>query len=34
MFDFQIDEMLQIPPESLITWNYMVTQDMTVSFKL
>jgi hypothetical protein len=29
MFDFQIDEMLQIPPESLITWNYMVTQDMT-----
>ena len=29
MFNFQIDEMLQIPPESLITWNYMVTQDMT-----
>ena len=28
MFNFQIDEMLQIPPESLITWNYMVTQDM------
>lgn len=29
MFDFQIDEMLQIPPESLITWNYMTNQDMT-----
>ena len=29
MFNFQIDEMLQIPPESLITWNYMVNQDMT-----
>ena len=29
MFNFQIDEMLQIPPESLITWNYMVTQNMT-----
>ena len=29
MFNFQIDEMLQIPPESLITWNYMATQDMT-----
>ena len=28
MFNFQIDEMLQIPPESLITWNYMVNQDM------
>jgi hypothetical protein len=23
MFDFQIDELLPIPPESLITWNYM-----------
>jgi hypothetical protein len=29
MFNFQIDEMLQIPPEALITWNYMTTQDMT-----
>ena len=29
MFNFQIDEMLQIPPESLITWNYMANQDMT-----
>jgi len=29
MFNFQIDEMLQIPPESLITWNYMTNQDMT-----
>jgi len=28
MFNFQIDEMLQIPPESLITWNYMTNQDM------
>ena len=28
MFNFQIDEMLHIPPESLITWNYMVSQDM------
>ena len=23
MFDFQIDEMLPIPPEALIAWNYM-----------
>jgi hypothetical protein len=29
MFNFQIEEMLPIPPESLITWNYMITQDMT-----
>ena len=29
MFDFQIDEMLAIPPESLITWNYMVNKGMT-----
>ena len=28
MFDFQIDEMLAIPPESLITWNYMVSTGM------
>jgi len=29
MFNFQIEETLPIPPESLITWNYMTTQDMT-----
>ena len=28
MFDFQINELLPIPPESLITWNYMKNQDM------
>ena len=28
MFNFQIDELLPIPPESLIAWNYMVSQDM------
>jgi len=32
MFDFQIDEMLQIPPESLIIWNYMDNKGM--EFKL
>ena len=32
MFDFQIDEMLQIPPESLIIWNYMDSKGM--EFKL
>ena len=29
MFDFQIEETLPVPPEALITWNYMVSQDMT-----
>ena len=29
MFNFQIEEILAVPPESLITWNYMVNQDMT-----
>lgn len=28
MFDFQIDELLPIPPESLIAWNYMTNMDM------
>ena len=28
MFDFQVDEMLSIPPEALITWNYLVSQDI------
>ena len=28
MFDFQIDELLPIPPESLITWNYMTNMNM------
>jgi len=32
MFDFQIDEMLAIPPEALITWNYMTNKD--IEFKL
>ena len=32
MFDFQIDEMLPIPPEALITWNYMVNKG--IKFKL
>ena len=32
MFDFQIDELLPIPPESLITWNYMTNMD--IDFKL
>jgi len=32
MFDFQIDELLPIPPESLITWNYMT--NMNMEFKL
>ena len=32
MFDFQIDEMLPIPPESLIAWNYMVNKG--IEFKL
>jgi hypothetical protein len=29
MFNFQIEDMLPIPPEALIAWNYMVSQDMT-----
>jgi len=29
MFDFQIDEILPVPPEALITWNYMISQNMT-----
>jgi hypothetical protein len=32
MFDFQIEELLPIPPESLIAWNYMVNKD--IEFKL
>jgi len=32
MFDFQIDEILPIPPESLIAWNYMTNKD--IDFKL
>jgi len=28
MFNFQITEMAQIPPEALIAWNYMVNHDM------
>jgi hypothetical protein len=29
MFNFQIDELLQIPPEALIAWNYMSNKEMT-----
>jgi hypothetical protein len=32
MFDFQIEEHLPIPPESLITWNYMSNKE--IPFKL
>tara|TARA_B100001778_G_scaffold96563_2_gene78858 strand:- start:1320 stop:2000 length:681 start_codon:yes stop_codon:yes gene_type:complete len=32
MFDFQIDELLSIPPEALITWNYMANKG--IEFKL
>ena len=32
MFDFQIDETLPIPPEALITWNYMTNKG--IEFKL
>ena len=32
MFDFQVDEMMSIPPEALITWNYLVSKD--VNFNL
>jgi len=32
MFDFQIDELLSIPPEALIAWNYMVNKG--IEFKL
>ena len=28
MFDFQIDDYLAVPPESLITWNYMTNKNM------
>lgn len=28
MFNFQVDEMLSIPPEALITWNYLVSKDI------
>lgn len=29
MFNFQIEDILPIPPEALIAWNYMITQGMT-----
>ena len=32
MFDFQIDEILPVPPEALITWNYMTNKG--IEFKL
>ena len=32
MFDFQIEELLQVPPEALITWNYMTNKG--IEFKL
>ena len=32
MFDFQIDEILPIPPEALIAWNYMTNKN--IKFKL
>ena len=32
MFDFQIDELLSIPPEALIAWNYMANKG--IEFKL
>ena len=32
MFDFQINEMLPIPPEALIAWNYMINKG--IEFKL
>jgi hypothetical protein len=32
MFDFQIDEILPIPPEALIAWNYMANKG--IEFKL
>ena len=32
MFDFQINEMLPIPPEALIAWNYMANKG--IEFKL
>ena len=32
MFDFQIDEMLPVPPEALIAWNYMTNKG--IEFKL
>lgn len=32
MFDFQINELLSIPPEALIAWNYMANKG--IEFKL
>jgi len=32
MFDFQIDEIIPIPPEALIAWNYMTNKG--IEFKL
>jgi len=32
MFDFQIDELIPIPPEALIAWNYMTNKG--IKFKL
>ena len=32
MFDFQIDELLSIPPEALIAWNYMTNKG--IDFRL
>ena len=32
MFDFQIDELIPIPPEALIAWNYMTNKG--IEFKL
>ncbi len=32
MFDFQIEELLQVPPEALIAWNYMTNKG--IEFKL
>ena len=32
MFDFQIDEILPVPPEALIAWNYMANKG--IEFKL
>ena len=28
MFDFQIDELMPIPPEALIAWNYMTNKNL------
>ena len=32
MFDFQIDEIIPVPPEALIAWNYMTNKG--IEFKL